>query len=179
MLDWRGTLLVAAACSLIGAWLALRIQAARARNRGRRSNQRGQRGEREAERLLEAHGYRIVARQLRTSYRIEIAESTRMIDLVLDFVVERQGEQLVAEVKTGNAASLLNQADTRRQLLEYQLATGSRRVLLVDPEHARISEISFPLSAPRGKTSPWATGALLAGLLLLAALIFLRYVRGL
>jgi hypothetical protein len=91
--------------------------------------------------------------------------------VAFDFIVERAGEQLVAEVKTGHTAPRIERAETRRQLLEYQLVTGARCVLLVDPDAGTINEIAFPITmplAPPAATS-WRTPALLVTLLLAAA----------
>ena len=93
---------------------------------------------------------------------------------MLDFVVERGGEELVAEVKTGATLTThLSRAETRRQLLEYQLATGTRRVLLVDPEAKSVTEVAFPLTtAPPSGPSAWRVLAVFA---LLAALVLWRW----
>jgi hypothetical protein len=141
---------IALACvlgALIGAWLAVALRQASQRRIGRRHNTRGKQGEAAAEALLRAHGCEILERQQRISYRIAVDRSERDVQLAVDFVVLHQGERVVAEVKTGPSATQLSHPDTRRQLLEYQLATGAPRVLLVDPERQRITEIAFPLVA--------------------------------
>jgi len=120
----------------------------------RARNARGKRGEERAEALLAAAGYRVVARQLRTSYRILADARDVQVGLTHDFVVSRDGRELVAEVKTGTLVSQLRHADTRRQLLEYQLASGAPSVLLVDPDAERITEVSFPLGAPAAGAAP-------------------------
>lgn len=131
---------------LLGVLLAWWGQRKLQRRAAQARNLRGRRGERHAASLLEAQGYRIVERQRRVSYAVAVGESERTVELVLDYVVAREGEELVAEVKTGPSAPQLRHADTRRQLLEYQLATGCSRVLLVDPEQARVTEVCFPLA---------------------------------
>jgi hypothetical protein len=165
------TFLVALVCALlVGAWLALSLRTWLERAAGRARHARGLRGERDAERLLRAQGYRIRERQARMRYAVVIDGKPVEIPLVLDFVVERDGEQLVAEVKTGASAPRITHPDTRRQLLEYQVATGSRRVLLVDPEQGTIRRVEFPVDASAHvKPSPWAAFAL--GALLCAALL--------
>jgi Holliday junction resolvase-like predicted endonuclease len=131
----------------LGAWLMRRWRVARDSRLARERNERGKLGEDRAETLLLAAGYEIVARQQRTSYRVLAAERSLQVGLILDFVVAREGRQLVAEVKTGAVATQLKHADTRRQLLEYQLASGASSVLLVDPERECITEVAFPLAA--------------------------------
>ncbi len=164
------------ACALLGAWLALALRRLRETAGARARQRQGARGERAAERMLEAAGYRIHARQHRTSYRIEVDRQAQEVELVLDFVVERDGEHLVAEVKTGRRAPRLERAETRRQLLEYQLATGCRRVLLVDADAGAITEVAFPLPAQAARSGTrWR--ALLAVALLAAALAWWRAAR--
>ena len=132
---------------LAGAWVAGWIAEARARARGRAYNQRGQRGERHAERLLRRAGYTIQARQLRREYAVEVGSETLEVVLQADYVVERGGQRLVAEVKTGRQAPRFEHADTRRQLLEYQLAFEVDAVLLVDVESGGMREVRFPVPA--------------------------------
>jgi hypothetical protein len=50
-------------------------------------------------------------------------------------------------VKTGRQAPRLGHADTRRQMLEYQLAFEVPGVLLVDAESGRVREVRFPVTA--------------------------------
>ena len=167
--------LLAVSCLALGMWLATRVRRLRETLRGRAANARGKRGERDAERLLEAHGYRIHERQARASYELEVDGERRSVDLALDLIVERHGERLVVEVKTGASAPRLSRPETRRQLLEYQLATGSSRVLLVDPEAGTLTEVAFPLAASAswsasGSESGRASAAIAALTMLMAAL---------
>lgn len=136
-----GTLLgVALGAALMHSW---RVRRERALAQAR--NARGKRGEARAAALLEAAGYDIVARQRRASYSLSSDGGELRVRLSFDFVVAKDGREWVAEVKTGALGTQLTHADTRRQLLEYQLASGQTQVLLVDPERERISLVSFPL----------------------------------
>lgn len=168
MRTWAVLFAACALGGLLGAWLALAIRKLRVGQRARAHNVRGKRGERNAERVLEAHGYRVCARQLRTSYSIDVDRAAHEVDLVLDFLVEHQGERLVAEVKTGRSAPRFVQAETRRQLLEYQVATGCRRVLLVDPEAETITEVAFPLACAISSSAPPRPVLVAAAIALLA-----------
>jgi len=160
--------LVCGACLGVGAWLALALRDLSARLRGRALQRQGVRGERDAERLLKAAGFAIRARQARGSYAIEVDGTPRTAEVAFDFIVERGGEQLVAEVKTGSAPRI-ERAETRRQLLEYQLATGARCVLLVDPDAGSVTEIAFPIPTPITTTrSSWRASAALVALVVLA-----------
>jgi hypothetical protein len=150
----------------LGGLLARHIARLRERLRGRAYNVRGQRGERAAEALLKAHGYTLIARQIATRYPVEVDGDTVEVMLHADFLVARGRRRLVAEVKTGRNAPRFQHAETRRQLLEYQLAFGVDSVLLVDVEAAVLREVRFPLTDPPGRGHPpaWLVAGLLAGL---------------
>jgi Holliday junction resolvase-like predicted endonuclease len=151
---WLGPALGLAIGLAVGAVLMALFRARREQALARARNQRGRRGEERAVQLLTAAGYEIVARQQRTSYLLRKGTQELRVGLAFDFVVKKDGKLCVAEVKTG-AGTELKHAETRRQLLEYQLASGGSEVLLVDPEREHICQVSFPLDrpAPAAQTS--------------------------
>lgn len=108
---------------------------------GRR--RRGSRAEGRAFALLERHGYRIVGAQETAVGFVIIDGDEQTFDLRADAIVEKDGERLVAEVKSGAAAAVTTRA-TRRQLLEYAYTYGLDGVLLVDMEAERIVRVEFP-----------------------------------
>jgi hypothetical protein len=165
-LVWLLVAAVALACLVLGGLLAGHIARIRERLRGRAYNLRGQRGERAAEDLLKAHGYTLIARQIATQYPVEVDGASVDVTLHADFLVARGRKRLVAEVKTGRNAPRFQHAETRRQLLEYQLAFGVDSVLLVDVEAALLREVRFPLTAApaHGQTRAWLVAGLVAGL---------------
>ncbi len=135
----------------------------RRRMRGRMA--RAQRGEREAEALLERAGWAVVGCQVQGSYGLWVGGRERPVALRADYLVEAQGRRFVAEVKTGTKAVDLGTPATRRQLLEYRVAFDVEGVLLVDAEAGRVEEVRFPLpgaGASKGGRFVW----LLAGLVL-------------
>jgi Holliday junction resolvase-like predicted endonuclease len=101
-------------------------------------------GEDAAADLLEAAGFAILERQARVTWAPLVDGDPVMTDLRVDYLVERGGELLVAEVKTGEVAPSIASAATRRQLLEYSIAFGADGVLLVCPERAAILRVVFP-----------------------------------
>jgi hypothetical protein len=145
---WLGPVAALLVGLALGAFLMSLLRARREQLLARERNARGRRGEDRAAQLLAAAGYEIVARQQRASYELRSGVKALRVGLSFDFVVEKDGKQCVAEVKTGALGPQLKHADTRRQLLEYQLASGGGEVLLVDPEREEISAVSFPLHAP-------------------------------
>src|SRR5688572_6934554 len=91
--------------------LAWRSYAPRVRFRARMA--RAARGERDAETLLERHGYTVVDRQACASLDYIVDGARRAIDVRADYIVERGGRTFVAEVKTGREATAIASAATR------------------------------------------------------------------
>jgi hypothetical protein len=145
---------VALALAVLGAALALRARRLLASRTSSARSRRGLAAERSAEKLLVAHGYRIVERRLAGSYAVQIDGDPHEVKLYADYLVQRDGRELLVEVKTGDATHL-GHADTRRQMLEYQLAFAVPALLLVDADRETLCEVEFPLSAPRRTASGW------------------------
>ena len=146
-------LAIVAIIALVGALIALVIaryvRGWRGTYKAKRRAARAGAGEADAVRLLERAGFRIVARQARISWAPLVDGEPYPIELRADYLVEADGERLVAEVKTGDEAPRLATAATRRQLLEYHVAFGVDGVLLVCPERGSIHRIEFPLRQGR------------------------------
>ncbi len=107
------------------------------------SRRRGARGESRARKLLERAGYVVLAEQEAAVGFWLVDGERREFDLRADAVVEKNGQRLVVEIKTGAAASTASRG-TRRQLLEYAYAFGLDGVLLVDMAEERIHRVDFP-----------------------------------
>jgi Holliday junction resolvase len=156
--------LVIAGALLESWWRKVRVRAD-----ARAAVKRGLKGERDAEKLLKKLGYTIVAKQAPANYAVLMDGELMPFQLTADFIVEQAGKRLVAEVKTGKAIKLDN-AETRRQLLEYQLAFGVESLLLVDMESRLVHTVRFPLpkksstaaAAVRRLTMRWAAIAVVA-----------------
>ena len=136
------------AAVLVGALIALVIARVLRRWRGswravRRAARAGA-GEDDAAVMLRSAGFRIVARQARTWWTPLLDGEPHETELRADYLVEFEGELLVAEVKTGEQAPRLATAATRRQLLEYHVAFAADGVLLVCPELGTIQRVEFP-----------------------------------
>jgi hypothetical protein len=174
LLPWALSCALSAA---LGGVVALMLWRLRRSRKGRRVQAHGKRGEELAEALLRAEGFTIVERQRRLSYVLSEAEAPRAIEVVVDFVVRKGGQELVAEVKTGPTA-VLRSAETRRQLLEYQLASGAGAVLLVDADGGKISRVTFPLARPEVPDSAGRSGRILVMLGLCLLLMAASYLYG-
>ncbi|MBA3463367.1 MAG: hypothetical protein H0T46_25655 [Deltaproteobacteria bacterium] len=115
-------------------------------------------GECGAVQLLRDAGFTIVASQARTWWSPLVDGEPHELELRADYLVEADGELLVAEVKTGEEAPQISTAATRRQLLEYHvafsIAYGAEGVLLVCPELGTIHRVTFPLPRGSGAEAP-------------------------
>ncbi len=69
-------------------------------------------------------------------------------DLCVDFLVVRDGERAIVEVKTGNAAQPSSPA-TRRQIFEYAAAFDVDRAYMFDGDRSTLHEVSFQEFLPR------------------------------
>jgi hypothetical protein len=141
---------VVALCGgLLALVLARLVRGWRGSWRARRRALRAGSGEERAAAMLRGAGFRIVARQARTWWAPIVDGEPHETELRADYLVEADGELLVAEVKTGDEAPRLATAATRRQLLEYHVAFAADGVLLVCPERGSIHRIEFPLPPAR------------------------------
>lgn len=141
---------------LVGALIALVIARVLRRWRGswravRRAARAGA-GEDDAAVMLRGAGFRIVARQARIWWTPLVDGVPHETELRADYLVEFEGELLVAEVKTGDQAPKLETAATRRQLLEYHVAFAADGVLLVCPELGTIQRVVFPFPGRAAST---------------------------
>ena len=146
--------------------------------RSRRRLAKAVRGEHDAERLLEARGFSIEARQVPAELTLHVDGAPVTVGVRADLIVRRGDARYVAEVKTGELAPRIEHAATRRQLLEYALVFDVDGVLLVEPEAGSVRRVEFPsaLAVPpvRDGIFPRLLGWLLAALLGAAAAYWLR-----
>ncbi|HEY3354748.1 MAG TPA: hypothetical protein VGQ83_15955, partial [Polyangia bacterium] len=143
---------------LVLVWLVAAARRAWRRRRDVRRVRRGHAGERRGRALLEAAGWRVRRAHPPGELRVAVDGEDFAQPLTADYLCERAGRVLPAEVKTGAAADLAESA-TRRQLLEYAVAYGAGATLFVDADEGTVSEVVFAASPPpaRGRS-----GALLA-----------------
>ena len=103
---------------------------------------KGRKGEGIAVKLLNKAGYEIIDEQV--SFPGFLFENNNKIEYLVkpDFLVEKDGEKYIAEVKTG-ASALIQNRSTRRQILEYSHLNQNKTVLLIDIENKKIKKIDF------------------------------------
>lgn len=137
-------IVVALAAALIALWIAARLRRWRGSLRAKERAARAGAGEEAAALLLADAGFAIVERQARVLWAPLVDGEPLLMELRADYLVEADGQLLVAEVKTGEEAPNLETAATRRQLLEYHVAFAADGVLLVCPERGTIQRVVFP-----------------------------------
>jgi hypothetical protein len=103
---------------------------------------RGKKGERTSIKLLEKNGYKVLDEQIKLNGYFFIDDELNEFDLRPDLLVEKDGVQYIAEIKTGEVANPSNR-NTRRQLHEYSFYSNQEVVLLVDPIKKTIKRLSF------------------------------------
>jgi hypothetical protein len=146
-------LIAATAAAVILVVLLVRARAARDRSATARRRARiALAGEAAAEQLLADAGFTVVERQVAHVWQVAIDDAVHETALRCDFVVARDGERWVAEVKTGDLAPSLATAATRRQLLEYQVAYAATGVALVDATAGTVHEVRFDLGLSPGSS---------------------------
>ena len=103
---------------------------------------KGRKGEGIAINLLKKEGYEIIDEQV--SFPGFLFENNKKVEYFVkpDFLVEKNGEKFIAEVKTG-ASALIQNRNTRRQILEYSHLNQNKTVLLIDIESRKIKKIDF------------------------------------
>lgn len=133
----RWLLLVLACASSL--WLGMLIHAKwcdwRDRRQGSQVRGRGRKMEVKAAALLKSSGYRILQTTPQLTMMLRIEGDDARFQITPDFLVEKDGEQLIVEVKywSGNTPAIHN-AIIRRQVIEYLAASGLPCLLLEMPQ---------------------------------------------
>ena len=110
--------------------------------KSRLSSIRGQTQEKRAKKHLKALGFIILEHQPTTEVGWWVDGEWTQTTITADYLVKRNGEVGLVEVKTGRTASA-NHRDTRRQLLEYHHAFEVDAVFLFDAEREQLQRIEF------------------------------------
>jgi len=103
---------------------------------------KGRIGEKKALHLLEKNGYKILDQQFTIKGWLRKNGVKESFIIRPDYLVKKNNEIFIAEVKTGEAASISN-IFTRRQLLEYSNTYYSKKVILVDVKNQNLYLIEF------------------------------------
>lgn len=127
-------------------WLKLRLGRWWDDRARRKRQQRAGKAEVAAARLLEKHGFDVLDSQVRRQWELDVDGDILEVTVIADYLVEKDGETFVAEVKSGDKAPELTNSATRRQLLEYALAYDSPTVILVDMAELEIRHVRIDMA---------------------------------
>lgn len=120
-------------------WLSLRKGSVASRRR----NKNAVIGEEDAQAVFEHYGFSLVAKQHRHQTHFYVNREAVEIEVRVDYIIEKDGQRYIAEVKTGRDAPNAAWPSTRRQLLEYSLIFPEYPVLLINMETKEIHLIEF------------------------------------
>ena len=120
----------------------------------RKYRKQGVTGEDIARKWLPRNGYEIVSEQKQFIGSWILNGEIRKFKVKPDFIVKRDGELWVIEVKTGTVASPTC-SKTRRQILEYSSICPDHRIALFDATNKHLYKVKFPnlFSSSVNKTS--------------------------
>jgi CRISPR/Cas system-associated exonuclease Cas4 (RecB family) len=113
---------------------------------------KGKKGEVNAKKILEKDGYEIVQEQYVIDGMFNIDGVDENYILKVDFLVRKNNELFLVEVKTGKSANPKNRT-TRRQLLDYVTNYNCNSIYLLNGETGEMNYISFFRSFEENETS--------------------------
>jgi len=127
---------------IIGIWIAKSIYKFIKIHKMKKYRKQGEKGEDIARKWLPKNGYKIVSEQ--SSFKSYWLLNNREYKYTIkpDFIVEKDGEKWVIEVKTGGVASPTN-SKTRRQIREYKSLLPNYKIALFDATNRLFYEINF------------------------------------
>lgn len=105
-------------------------------------NRRGSRAERAALQLLKKEGFKLVDDSPRLQYALLIDGESQSFTITPDYLVRRDGQQYVVEVKRKDKGGTIRNGLVRRQVVEYALASRLP-CLLVDMNTREITLVEM------------------------------------
>jgi Holliday junction resolvase len=104
---------------------------------------RGLKLETEAEGFLIKKGYNIVENQAIYYHNYIVNGHKKQNKLIVDYIAEKEGKTYIIEVKSGKKAISLDDKNSRRQLLEYDVVIENDGVILLDMENKKLQYVQF------------------------------------
>lgn len=124
------------------------------KNRARKKRfERGIKLETEAEYFLKEKGFNIIGNQEINYHNYKVNGQNRRNKLIVDYVAEKAGKKYIVEVKSGKEAISLNNKNSRRQLIEYDLVIENDGLILLDMENKDLQFVQFQSKEERQDTS--------------------------
>lgn len=111
--------------------------------------ERGLKLETEAENFLRKKGYNIINNQAIYYHNYKVNGNKKQNKLIVDYIAEKEGKTYIIEVKSGKKAISLDDKNSRRQLLEYDVVIDNDGVILLDMENKRVQLVNFQSKAEK------------------------------
>lgn len=127
----------------LGFAAALRIHRWTQQRRGDRNRKVGRRAEKNALTLLKAEGFTLVDPKPRLTHTLWIDGDPETFSITPDYIVQRDGQHYVVEVKRYKDHGGINNAGIRRQVTEYLVAANLPCLLVTMPE-GQIQLVELP-----------------------------------
>ena len=140
---WILTLVIIIVLLTAGAWIYHKISQLLSSSYMKKKRRQGAKGEAYAKKFLLKNHYKIIREQPGIQACLYIDGKKREYSIRADFLVEKDGESAVVEVKTGTTAIDPLYRYTRRQLLEYSVFYDVNKILFFNAETMELKEIEF------------------------------------
>lgn len=105
--------------------------------------ERGLKLETEAEFFLKRKGFSIIGSQEVYYHNYLVNGQERSNKLIVDYIAKKAGKKYIVEVKSGKEAISIDNKNSRRQLLEYDLVIDNDGVILLDMENENLQFVKF------------------------------------
>ncbi|UAM99113.1 hypothetical protein K8354_04620 [Polaribacter litorisediminis] len=116
----------------------------RSKKRARKKRfERGLKLETAAEDFLRKKGFNILSSQEIYFHNYLVNGHKKQNKLIVDYITEKSGKKYIIEVKSGKKAISLDDKNSRRQLLEYDLVIENDGVILLDMENENLQFVNF------------------------------------
>jgi Holliday junction resolvase len=114
------------------------------KNKNRRKRfERGLQLETDAAHFLKKKGFSIIGSQVIYYHHYLVNGEQRSNKLILDYLAKKDGKKYIIEVKSGKEAISLNDKNSRRQLIEYDLVIENDGLILLDMENEILQYVKF------------------------------------
>ncbi|MGK0446412.1 MAG: hypothetical protein ACJA2M_000180 [Polaribacter sp.] len=110
---------------------------------GKKRFERGLKLETAAEDFLRKKGFNILSSQEIYFHNYVVNGHKKQNKLIVDYIAEKSGKKYIIEVKSGKKAISLDDKNSRRQLLEYDLVIENDGVILLDMENENLQFVNF------------------------------------
>ena len=141
---------------IAGAYLFHQVFRFQRKHKIQKRRRHGEQGESLAKKYLIKQGFEILDEQVEANSSLYVNDQEIPYKIRADFLVERNDELAIVEVKTGKEAPKPQNRSTRRQLLEYSLVYDVDCLYLFNAETKSLQSVEFPHNSKKSQSVlPW------------------------